>query len=152
MRILHGRYVAEGTEQVVHLSDMNRQKYRNQFKGKLYCPTEGCTALLSYSAGKKVYFKTWRLCHHSVDCMYHGKQVGFTSWQEDAKVTMSGNRKHNALQHAAKLFGGDRDKKARNVEQDRVSRLAKKQKNRQMALYDDLLVDELVVKESVIRK
>ena len=154
MRILHGRYVVGGTEQVVHLSDMNRQKYRNQFKGKLYCPTEGCPALLSYSAGKKEYFKTWRLCYHSADCMYNGKQAIVTSWHKDAKATMSGNRKQNALRNAAKMFEAGERKKESKVGQHIVPRLVKRQrkKDRQMTLYDDLLEDEFLVKEKVIRK
>ena len=154
MRILQGRYLVSGIEQVVHLSEMNRQKYQKQFKGKLYCPTEGCPALLSYSAGKKAHFKTWRLRHHSEDCMYNGKRAVVTSLHEDAKSTMGGHRRQSALRNAAKMLEGSRRGKETNGEQKIAPRLSKRQrkKDRQMTLYDEDLLGDALIKEKVIRK
>ena len=154
MVILHGRYLVGDTEQVVHLSEMNRQKYQKQFKGKLYCPTEGCCALLSYSAGKKEHFKTWRLRHHSEDCIYNGKRAVVTSSHEEGKGTISGNRRQSALRYAAKMLEGSRQEKETKGVQRRVPRLSKRQrkKERQMTLYDEDLLGEALVKENVLRK
>ena len=154
MVILHGRYLVGGTEQVVHLSEMNRQKYQKQFKGNLYCPTEGCCALLSYSAGKKAHFKTWRLRHHSEDCMYNGKRAVVTSLHEDAKGTMSGHRRQNALRNAAKMLAGSKRGKETNGEQKSAPRSSKRlrKKDRQMTLYDEDLLEDALIKEKAIRK
>lgn len=154
MVILHGRYLVDGIEQVVHLSEMNKRKYQKQFKGKLYCPTEGCSALLSYSAGKKEHFKTWRLRHHSEDCMYNGKRTVVTSLHEDAKGAMSGNRRQSALRNAAKMLERNRRGKETNREPKIAPRSSKRQrkKDRQITLYDSDLLDDALVKEKVIRK
>ena len=155
MRILQGRYLVSGIEQVVHLSEMNRQKYQKQFKGKLYCPTEGCPALLSYSAGKKAHFKTWRLRHHSANCIYNGKQAIVTSLRKDAKATISGNRRQNALRNAAKMFEGSRSGKGLKVEQNIAPRSSKRKRKNdiQMTLYDGYLLEEdALVKGKAIRK
>ena len=155
MRILQGRYFVGSTEQVVHLSEMNKQKYQKQFKGKLYCPTEECPALLSYSAGKKAHFKTWRLHHHSPHCIYDRKQAIITNSDKDKKATISGDRRQSALRSAAKMFEGSKMEKESKVEQNIAPRLAKRQRrtNMQMTLYDDgLLEDDALVKRGAIRK
>ena len=153
MSILHGRYLVDGTEKVVHLSEMNKQKYQKRFKGKLYCPTEGCPALLSYCAGKRAHFKTWRLRHHSPDCIYNGKRPVVANTSTNAKGTISGNRKQNALRNAAKMFERNRGKtEARALEQI-APKKTKRKKDIQMTLYDDdLLEDEALVKGKLIRK
>lgn len=155
MRILQGRYLVGGTEKVVHLSEMNKQKYQKQFKGKLYCPTEGCPALLSYSAGKKAHFKTWRLRQHSPHCIYNGKQAIVMSVDKDVKATISSNRRQSALRNAAKMFEGRRTGKQSKAQQNIVPRLSKRQRknDRQMTLYDgDLLGEDALVKGKAIRK
>ena len=155
MRILQGRYLVGGTEKVVHLSEMNKRKYQKRFKGKLYCPTEGCPALLSYSAGKKAHFKTWRLRHHSPDCIYNRRREIVPSLHKGAKATISGNRRQNALRHAAKMFEGSRIEKESKVHQNIAPRLSKRQRknNIQMTLYDgDLLEEDALVKRGAIRK
>ena len=155
MRILQGRYLVGGTEQVVHLSEMNKQKYQKRFKGKLYCPTEGCPALLSYSAGKKAHFKTWRLRHHGADCIYNEKRASVTSLDKDAKATISGNRRQNALRNAAKMFEGSKRRRGLKGEQNIVPRPSKRKRKNdmQMTLYDGhLLEEDALVKGKAIRK
>ncbi|MGM9945509.1 MAG: hypothetical protein ACI33M_11230 [Lysinibacillus sp.] len=155
MRILQGRYLVGGTEQVVHLSEMNKQKYQKQLKGKLYCPTEECPALISYSAGKKAHFKTWRLRHHSPHCIYNNKRAVITNSDKDTKATISGNRRQSALRSAAKMFEGSKSEKKSKEEQSIAPRLAKRQRKNsmQMTLYDDgLLAEEALVKRGAIRK
>ena len=155
MRILQGRYLVSGTEQVVHLSEMNKKKYQKWFKGKLYCPTEGCPALLSYSAGKKAHFKTWRLRNHDPQCIYNGKRAIVTSVDIDAKSTISGNRRQSALRNAAKMLEGSERGKQSKVEQNIAPRRSKRQRKNdmQMTLYDDdLLEEDALVKGKVIRK
>ena len=155
MRILQGRYFVGSMEQVVHLSEMNKQKYQKQFKGKLYCPTAECPALLSYSAGKKAHFKTWRLHDHSSHCIYDRKQAIITNSDKDKKATISGDHRQSALRSAAKMFEGSKMEKESKVEQNIAPRLAKRQRrtNMQMTLYDDgLLEDDALVKRGAIRK
>mgnify|MGYP005606416951 FL=1 len=154
MRILQGRYLVGGTEKVVHLSEMNKQKYQKRFKGKLYCPTEGCLALLSYSAGKKAHFKTWRLRHHSTDCIYNRERAIVQSSHKEAEATISGNRRQNALRQAAKMFEGSKFEKESKAQQNIAPRLSKRQRknNIQLTLYDDLLKDDALVKRGAIRK
>ena len=153
MSILHGRYLVGGTEQVVHLSEMNKQKYQKRFKGKLYCPTEGCPALLSYSAGKRAHFKTWRLRHHSPDCIYNGKRSIVTNVTTDANVTISSNRRQNALRNAAKIFERNRSKTEAKIHEKITRQTSKRKKDIQMTLYDGgLLEDDALVKGKLIRK
>ena len=162
MKILNGRYLVDGAERIMHLSEMNRQKYRRRFKGKLYCPTEGCPALLSYNEGKTPHFKTWRKRRHSDGCMYNvhrdvvGVEAGFL---EDKTVTISGNRRQNALREAARLFTKTRQDKG-SGKGGNSSRKVRAQspkldlkKHIQMTLYDgDLLEDDMSIKGGVIRK
>ncbi|MFF5995964.1 hypothetical protein AAGS61_14610 [Lysinibacillus sp. KU-BSD001] len=162
MRISNGRYLVDGLEKIVHLSDMNKQTYKKRFKGKLYCPTEGCPALLSYSGGKKAHFKTWRLRHHSTDCMYNVNrnmlELG-AALAEDATITISRNRRQNALRDAAKMFE-ETVEEHKAIKEARLSRKGSNQpakqarkKYRQMTLYDgDLLEDDSYVKGKAIRK
>jgi hypothetical protein len=162
MKILNGRYLVDGAEKIVHLSEMNKQKYKKRFKGKLYCPTEGCPALLSYSGGKKPHFKTWRHRHHSDGCIYNvlrdrlGAEEGF--W-EDKTLTISGNRKQNALREAARLFikpeaKGEAAKDRAALKGIRTRKANEHKKGQvQMTLYDgDLLEDDTLVKGKAIRK
>lgn len=162
MRILNGRYLLDGAEKIIHLSDMNRQKYKRRFKGKLYCPTEGCPALLSYSGGEKPHFKTWRRQQHSEGCIYNvhrelaGIEEGFL---EDKTLTISGNRKQNALREAARLFTKPEEDNEAVKDKVSVKRVRvqgtneRRNKHVQMTLYDgDLLEDDTLVKGKAIRK
>ena len=162
MKILNGRYLVDGTEKIIHLSEMNRQKYKRRFKGKLYCPTEGCPALLSYNGGKTPHFKTWRRRQHSDGCMHNvhrdivGLEAGFL---EDKTITISGNRRQNALREAARLFtktgqdeGSERRRDSSRKERAQTSKPGRKECV-QMTLYDgDLLEDDTSIKGGIIRK
>ncbi|MGM9951268.1 MAG: hypothetical protein ACI33P_14140 [Lysinibacillus sp.] len=162
MKILNGRYLVDGTERIIHLSEMDRNKYKRRFKGKLYCPTEGCPALLSFNGGKTPHFKTWRKRQHIDGCMYNvhrdivGMEAGFL---EDKTVTISGNRRQNALREAARLFmktGQDEESRegrtSTRKKRAQTSKLGRKE-DVQMTLYDgDLLEDDMSIKGGVIRK
>lgn len=162
VKILNGRYMVRGTEKIVHLSEMNKQKYKKRFKGKLYCPTEGCPALLSYSGGIKPHFRTWRRRRHSEGCMYNvyrnrieneGGNLG------DKTLTISGHRRQNALRDAARLFTKSEDERktvreTTSPEKGKGQRAKRSRKEHvQMTLYDgDLLEDDTLVKGKAIRK
>ena len=162
MKILNGRYLVDGTERIMHLSEMDRQKYKRRFKGKLYCPTEGCPALLSYNGGKTPHFKTWRKCRHSDGCLYNvhrdiiGMEAGLL---EDRTVTISGNRRQNALRDAARMFtkkeqgeGNEKRTGTRGKGRGQAPR-PRRTAHVQMTLYDgDLLEEEVPVKGGAIRK
>lgn len=162
MRILNGRYLVDGVETIVHLSEMNKQTYKKRFKGKLYCPTGGCPALLSYSGGKRAHFKTWRRRQHSDGCIYNINRELVEIEQsllEDKTFTISGHRKQNALREAARLFGGEGAEKETVKNKTTTQHLQSRQKNKykkrhiQMTLYDgDFLEDDTLVKGKAIRK
>ena len=162
MKILNSRYFVDGKERIVHLSEMNRQQYKRRFKGKLYCPTEGCPALLSYNGGKTPHFKTWRRRQHSAGCMYNVHRdikEAAGGYLEDKTVTISGNRRQNALREAARLFtkkaegeGGEKERAFPKKEAAKTPKHSRKE-HIQMTLYDgDLLEDDAFVKGRVIRK
>lgn len=162
MRIVNGRYLVDGAETIIHLSDMNKQAYKKRFKGKLYCPTKGCPALLSYSGGKKAHFRTWRRRQHSDGCIYNINRAITDIGQsalEDKTFTISGHRKQNALRAAARLFPtykteGDAAKNRsspRNIPSRRKNE--NKKRSIQMTLYDgDFLEEDAFVKGKAIRK
>lgn len=162
VKILNGRYMVRGTEKIVHLSEMNKQKYKKRFKGKLYCPTEGCPALLSYSGGTKAHFRTWRRRRHSEGCMYNVHRNRLESEGGnlvDKTLTISGNRRQNALREAARLFTNSEDERS-TIREKTPFRKGKEQRadrarteHIQMTLYDgDLLEDDTLVKGKAIRK
>ncbi len=103
MRIPTARYITENDIKMVTLKVITKKKYDATYKGKLYCPTDNCSARVSFSSGRKAHFKTWRLSNHSSDCMYHLDRTGTRTvfgFENSIKVNISNKRKQDALVRA----------------------------------------------------
>jgi len=129
MRIPTARYITEDDIKIVKIKEITKKKYEAVFKGKLYCPTENCTAKLSYCGGRKAHYKTWRFSHHSSDCKYQLDRSGsrfVTGFKETVKMNISHKRKYDALTRAYKTMI-----RAENIEPDNDIQLKQKEaKNR----------------------
>ena len=105
MRISTAKLVTEDDISLIPIRKMTKKKYVAAYKGKLFCPTEHCSAKLSYSSGKKGHFKTWRYSNHSPTCPYNLERDGIRQiGSEDIKleVNISNRHKQSALMRAYK--------------------------------------------------
>lgn len=104
MRIPSARYMTEDDIKMINIKEITKKKYDAIYKGKLYCPTDHCTAKLSYCSGPKAHYKTWRFSNHSTNCMYSldRRTVKRNVLGRDQIITMniSKERKQNALVRA----------------------------------------------------
>lgn len=76
MRIPKARYITEDDIKMVTLNEITKKKYDAIYKGKLFCPTDNCSAKVSFCSGQKAHYKTWRFSNHSQDCIYHLNRNG----------------------------------------------------------------------------
>ena len=105
MRISKAKLITEDDIKMIPIRQMTKRKYSTAYKGKLYCPTEHCTAKLSYCSGKKGYYKTWRYSNHSPTCPFNLERDGIRhvgSENIKLEVNISKRHKQNALMRAYK--------------------------------------------------
>ena len=105
MRISTAKLVTEDDINMIPIRKMTKKKYVAAYKGKLYCPTEHCSAKLSYSSGRKGHYKTWRYSNHSATCPFNLERDGIRHiGSEDIKleVNISKRHKQSALMRAYK--------------------------------------------------
>ncbi|MCM3389666.1 hypothetical protein [Ureibacillus chungkukjangi] len=105
MRISKAKLITEDDIKLIPIGQMTKKKYIAAFKGKLFCPTEHCSAKLSYSSGKKGHYKTWRYSNHSPTCPYNLERDGIQQiGSKDIKleVNISKRHKQSALMRAYK--------------------------------------------------
>ncbi|QCR33056.1 hypothetical protein [Lysinibacillus sp. SGAir0095] len=120
MRISKARFVTEDDMKMIPIRLMTKKKYIAAYKGKLYCPTENCPAKLSYSSGKKGYYKTWRYSNHTPTCPYNLEREGIRQIggkDMEISVNISKRHKQNALMRAYKSMVMDEQNIPKN-EQD----------------------------------
>ena len=108
LRILSAIYLADdGTKSEITLRDITSTIYENKFKGNLYCPSENCSAKISYSRGKKAHFKTWRMDKHSSDCIFQFDRIAMNTGENitsTVHVESPSDRKQNALAEAFRMM------------------------------------------------
>jgi len=107
MRITEARYIVDDVVEVIALSQMTTHAYENIYQGKLYCPTERCTAKIVYSGGMRPYYRTWNHDNHLEDCIHAFTRLPIRrSGLSDniISVDISYERRQNALKEAAKLM------------------------------------------------
>lgn len=101
------RYVGYDAKPVLQLDDINKRSYQEKFRGKLFCPTEGCPARMVYSGGESPHFRKWKYDYHALDCPYYTEMTTLTtspSRAEPVLVIPSWDRKQNALSEAYRLM------------------------------------------------
>lgn len=64
-------------ETMINLNSLTPKDYREKYRGKLYCLTADCPAMITYvtRAGNKSHFRTWRGMTHSKNCDYHSDKI-----------------------------------------------------------------------------
>nr|WP_106779561.1 hypothetical protein [Lysinibacillus timonensis] len=123
MRILTARYITEDDIKIIRLREISKKKYDAIYKGKLYCPTENCSAKLSFCSGRKAHYKTWRLSNHSSDCIYHLDRSGTRTvigLDRKITITISTKRKHDALIRAYKSMVLSENEETMNVQVKKI--------------------------------
>lgn len=76
-KIFDALYKTATDETIVNLTSLTPKKYREKYRGNLYCSTPNCSAMITYvmRAGNKNHFRTWRGTIHSKDCEYYSEKT-----------------------------------------------------------------------------
>lgn len=76
-KIFDALYKTATDETIVNLTSLKPKKYREKYRGNLYCSTPNCSARITYvmRAGNKNHFRTWRGTIHSKDCEYYSEKI-----------------------------------------------------------------------------
>jgi hypothetical protein len=165
MRIMSAFYRNDnGFEKEIHLEEVTTHVYTKKLKRKIFCPTENCTARISYSGGRYPHFRTWRYDQHSVNCPYYYDRVPINLGRnvtDIVSVEISYNRRQNALNDAyiqMNLSVEEREalRNSRSKPRDRVREITHRKdsvKAEQLVLFDsELYEDELMFRRRNISK
>lgn len=149
----------------ITLSDVTSSIYENKFKGNLYCPSNNCSAKISYSGGKRAHFKTWRMDEHSEECIFHFDRIAISigsNTTDMVNVEIPFSRRQNALEEAFRLMNLSPEERAvqRNnsdfQSRDKERAIIKTKRNVssvQMVLFDGEEYDkQLVLRRTYIYK
>lgn len=167
MRILSAIYLQEdGEKKEIRPNEITPRIYENELKGKLYCPTENCSARISFSSGKNSHFRTWRFDEHSNDCIFYFDRIPMSlGWNttNTISVEIPFGRRQNALQDAFIQMNLTKEEKEAISEKRAASRgrenkravtaTKKKTTSIQQVLFDgELFEDELIHRRRNISK
>lgn len=165
MRIMSAFYRNDsGFKKELHLDEVTTRVYTEKLKRKIFCPTENCTARISYSGGRYPHFKTWRYDQHSVNCPYYYERVPVNLGRnvtDVLSVEISYNRRQNALNDAyiqMNLSVEEREalRKSRSKPRNKVREINSRNdrvKVEQLVLFDSgLYEDELIFRRRNISK
>lgn len=116
LRILSAIYLAEdGMKTEITLKEITSTIYENKLKGKLYCPSENCSAKISYCSGRKAHFKTWRMDEHSNECIFQFDRIAINTGENalnTINIEIPFDRKQNALAEAFRIMNLSDEKRA----------------------------------------
>lgn len=159
MRILSAIYFDDnGIKTEFTLGNITSAIYENKLKGKLYCPSENCSARISYSRGKKAHFKTWRMDVHSNGCIFRFERIAMNTGvntTETISVEIPYSRRQKALQEAFRIMNLSEDEKAAlhsnitsssRTKERAISRIKKNVTGMQMVLFDGEEYDHQLMK------
>lgn len=70
-------YRAADAEFTISLRNITPKEYWEKYRGKLYCSTSDCSAMITYvmRTGNKSHFRTWRGTKHIENCDYYSEKL-----------------------------------------------------------------------------
>jgi len=167
VRILSAIYLEKsGVKKEIYPKEITPRIYADEFKGKLYCPTENCPARISFSGGKTAHFRTWRFDEHAGNCIFYFERIPMNlGWNttDTINVEITFDRRQNALQDAfiqmnlteeeKEIIRRNRAESGERTREQPVTGAKKNATSVQLVLFDgELFEDELVHRRRNISK
>ncbi|QUW22910.1 hypothetical protein JSQ81_04855 [Sporosarcina sp. Marseille-Q4063] len=157
MRIMSAFYRNnDGNEKKIHLGEMTTHVYTQKLKRKLFCPTENCTARVSFSGGRYPHFRTWKYDQHSKKCPYHFDRIPVNLGRNVTDIVsteISYNRRQKALHDAyTQMNLSEEEREAIRISRNRhrpkaqsITTRKEQVKGEQLVLFDSKLYEDNLI-------